>query len=493
MDFLPSATGEGGRYKLHDLAREFTKSHLSKRIRKTARLRYSKYYKDVLKTAGMHYMSGNEISLIGLNLFRLELGNIEKGFKWAIGAASSDNRRINVRTISYHDNALRLLGNYTESALPLLDRFYSPRDLVSWLDAELWAARELEDQNLESQLLFAQGRAYKCLGQIRNAVECFEMSLKISRRINQRSRECLILANLGAMYIIQGKYQEASKIQEMALAMSREVGNRQVEGNIMSHLGFDCAKNGDFMGAIKLHKMRLEISRNEGHWIGMEIALGAIGNAYKNLGEIEKAIDFQKQALDIAHKVGDLRGEGSTFSNLANAYNKLNDVEKAIGFAEQALKIAQSIGDVRGEANALGNLSNILYNKCGSNEKSLNYSKERLSIIQMIGDPYEEVKSLFALGDLYRKSNKIDEGLELYELAELISQRNGNLFGKCKALWSKSKVMSKRRDYEKAISYANSAINIQIVNNYYADRLKTVINRKIKEWEKELENIKELE
>ena len=48
VDFLPSATGEGGRYKLHDLARDFAASHIDAGVCDFAQQRHAEHYNNML-------------------------------------------------------------------------------------------------------------------------------------------------------------------------------------------------------------------------------------------------------------------------------------------------------------------------------------------------------------------------------------------------------------------------------------------------------------
>ena len=58
VDFLPSATGEGGRYKLHDLARDFADSRLEAAAREPAQQRHAEHYQEILWKANELFLQG---------------------------------------------------------------------------------------------------------------------------------------------------------------------------------------------------------------------------------------------------------------------------------------------------------------------------------------------------------------------------------------------------------------------------------------------------
>jgi tetratricopeptide (TPR) repeat protein len=470
LDFLPSATGEGGRYKLHDLARVFVGSRLSSQSKEVACLRHAKYYRNVLSSAGALYMSGKENAFEGLDLFKYELANINKGFEWVKGRAFQDKskkttkatfdhdtalrllssyaedalnlldlRILSSKLISWlvaelkaarelnefdHDTALRLLSSYAEDALNLLDLRIPSSKLISWLEAELKAARELNDHEMESKLLFAQGRALKNLGQTKESIILFERCLEITRALKDNRLdhlERLVLSNLAAAYMTQGRDQEACNIHEDVFRKSHEIGDVQVEGKIISCYGFKCESKGDYRKAIEYYEEQLKKARSIGEWGDQERALAKIGNAYRKLGEVHKSIEFQYQALEVVQKIGDPRWIGVIYSNIGSAYFTLNNYDMAIKFAQQSLDNARNIGYKRGEGNALRILSKAYGKKLGKNEISREYSKQSLAIFKEIGDQREETKALIIIGDICRKGKEIKQAINKYQKAKLIS------------------------------------------------------------------------
>jgi len=338
VDFLPSATGDGGRYRLHDLARDFAGSRLDEALREPALLRHAEHYKDVLSEADEWFLKGKEGVLKGLRLFDQERANILAGRSWAEKNLDQN-----------YSAAIDLCKSYPNAGAYVLGLRLSPRERILWLETALAACRKSNDKAAEGYHLGNLGLAYSHLGDPRKAIEFHEQALAISREIGDRRGEGNRLGNLGLAYRHLGDPRKAIEFHEQALAISREIGDRRGEGN----------------------------------------RLGNLGSAYYLLGDLRKAIEFYEQALAISREIGDRRNEGVHLGNLGNAYFYLGDPRKAIDFYGQALAISREIGDRRGEGGHLFNMSLSLH-ALDQNEKSVSLAKSALAIYEEIESPYAE-------------------------------------------------------------------------------------------------------
>ncbi len=279
VDFLPTESGEGGRYRLHDLARVFAESRLEDAARGPARLRHAKYYQNVLWAANNLFLLGNDSLSIGLRLFDINWIGIQAGQKWA-----SENKSMN-------NEIAKICSNFSEAGSILGLRLY-PLENSNWLEAALASARQINDRTAEGDHLSNLGLAYFDRGESRKSIEYYEQALKISREIGDRQGEGNNLDNLGSAYFHLGESRRAIEYHELALKISRDIGDHRGEGN----------------------------------------NLGNLGLAYSSLGELRKAVEYYDQALKIALDIGDLRNEGIYLGNLGNIYFHLGEPRKAIEY-----------------------------------------------------------------------------------------------------------------------------------------------------------------
>ena len=405
VDFLPSTTGEGGRYRLHDLARDFSGSRLDPAALEPTRLRHAGHYRNVLSLAEKFFTKVKEGTLKGLQLFDSERANILAGQSWAeknLDAGSSA--------------AIDLCKSYPDVGAYVLGLRLSPRERIPWLETALEACRKSDDNAAEGNRLGNLGLAYSDLGDPCKAIDFYEQALAIARKIGDRRGEGNRLGNLGIAYYNLGDPWKAIEFYEKTLAISREIGYRRGEGNHLGNLGLAYSHLGDPCKAIEFYEKALAISREIGDRRGEGADLSNLGLAYYHLGDPWKAIEFYEKALAISREIGYRRGEGNRLSNLGLAYSDLGDPRKAIEFYEKALAIAREIGDRRGEGNRLSNLG-LAYSDLGDPCKAIDFYEKALAIAREIGDRRGEGNHLFNMSLSLHALGQNEEAISLAKSA----------------------------------------------------------------------------
>lgn len=320
-----------GRFRLHDLARQFCEGELAAAERSGAQRRHAEHYRSVGAEADALYLQGGQQVVRGLELFDRERVHLEAAFEWLQAQKDKESAQLLVALV----NAVACVSNL---------RFH-PRQTICWLEAERDAARLAEDREAEGAALGNLGNAYIDLGDARKAIECYEQHRDIAREIGDRRGEGNALGNLGLAYAALGDARHAIEYQEQALVIDRALGDRRGEGTALGNLGSAYAALGDTRHAIEFHKLRLVIAHEIGDRRGEGNALGNLGNAYAALGDTRQAIEYHEQYLVIAREIGDRRGEGNALWNSAIALDQLGERSQAIARAEAALHIYETIED----------------------------------------------------------------------------------------------------------------------------------------------------
>ncbi len=329
-----------GRYRLHDLARDFAAGQLESEERQTAARRHAGHYFQVLAKANRLYLAGAERILDGLVLFDREWKNIQAGQAWAAAYAGDDGEA------AKHCNA------YSGAGAHCLNLRLHPRDWVAWLEAGLSAAMALGDRAAEGNALGNLGTAYDALGEPRRAIGFYERQLAIVREIGDRQGEGKALGNLGIVYARLGDPRRGIDFFEQTLEAVREIGDRRGEGVTLGNLGSGYSELGETRRAVELYEQRLEIAREIGDRRGMGSALGNLGNAHAAVGEPRRAIEYYEQALEIDREIGDREGEAFDSWNLGDEYEKLGNLERAAELMQVFVDFEREIGHPDAEKKA---------------------------------------------------------------------------------------------------------------------------------------------
>lgn len=363
------------RYRLHDLARDFTGSRLDQPGRAAAERRHAAYYESVLGVAERRYLQGGKGVRVALAIFDTEWTNIRTGQTWAAGHSGKD------------DMAATFCEEYPEIGINLLTLRQHPRERIEWLEAALAVAQRLKHRAAEGSALGNLGTAYYSLGEYRRAIRSHDQHLAIAREIHDSRGEANALGSLGNAYYAVGEYARAIDFQWRSLAVARKIGDRHIEGCALGNLGNGYDSLGDYPRAIEFHEKSLAVARATGDQHAEGNAFGNLGSAYYAVGEHARAIDFHSQALRIMRKLGARHGEGNALGNLGLVYHSLGEFRRAIDFHERHLAIAREIGDSHGQASALfnGALTTI---KLEDYSQAIARAEAALSTFERIGSPH---------------------------------------------------------------------------------------------------------
>lgn len=414
VDYLPSATNEAGRYKLHDLARDFSNSRLTAVESENALERHSKHYRDLLWESEHLYQKRGHFLAEGLELFDKDWNNIQAGQKWAF---------IN---IGKSFEITQICSDYAGAGgILFLGLQLHPHIHIEWLNAALLAARKMKNKAAEGTHLGNLGRVYSDLGDAFHAIEYQELAIKVFHEIGDRQRAASHIGNLGLSFSHLGEYGKALKCHEEALAIAREYEDRFREGFQLGNIGLAYYALGDFRKAIEYHNKALEIAREKKNIIGEGNNLGNLGLAYHDLGDIRKAITYYEEALEISQSIKDSRSEEKDLSNLGLAYLDLGNAERAIDYFKRALIISRKIGDKRFEGSHIGNIG-LAYFFLGDIKKAIKLTERTLAISREIADRSQEGEALCVLGDAFADLMQTPTAIEYYEMSLGIVRKIGD-------------------------------------------------------------------
>ena len=306
-----------------------------------------------------------------------------------------------VKALRYaaEDNAHALVAD-TVFNLCVEMRFFSTGDFdrqsIPILVAAVNAAKHLHDQQKESAICGHLGTAHARLGEISEAVRCYEDAANVARKIGDDYDLASHLQNLGGVLFSEAK--DLSRVERVL------------------HEALNAA----------------ERSMNFDATIG---CFSTLGSLHRDIGNYIEAARLYKGALEASRLVKNRLSEGNTLSNLGLVVTQLGKAAEGEQMINEALRIAIEVGDRRGEGNRTGHLGGILFDRAKKLplgvertcliEKATEHMVSAMNIARETGDPEKATTWLMNLGNVHLLQGEMQHALTHYQEALQQSQASG--------------------------------------------------------------------
>ncbi len=374
--------------------------------------------------------------------------------------------------------------NHLQAVHALVDETSAPRekaellfDLTQWLsrrnaaslaaEAALAGIHLISDDRsrLRADLEHGLGPALQLSANPAEALHHYEKCLEIQKEIGDRAGQGITLNNISLVFGAWGQYDKALKTLEQSLAIRRESGDRTGEGTTLNNISSIYRAWGRYDEALKLQEQSLVIYRETGNRTRELVALSNISTIYHDWGRYDDALRILTQSLAIIREIGDRAAEGMMLNNIGQIHKTSGRYDEALKVLEQSLSILRENGNRAGEGASLTNISQIYHawGRCGEAMKALEQS---LLITREIGDPESEALVLNNMSQIYTALGQHDKTMEVLEKGLAITREIGNLPGEGSVCWNLALEFKRRGDLNKAISFANRAVEIRTRTNH---------------------------
>jgi CHAT domain-containing protein/Tfp pilus assembly protein PilF len=303
----------------------------------------------------------------------------------------------------------------------------------------------------------ALGRVHEKLGDIREALDCYQKALPLRQTDSSKAatqnniglvyivlgeqhkaldyfndallliqgeddyQETLTRKNIGWAYATLGELSKALDNYNRALKLIREIKNNSRERNLKYDLGESAIRNniglihaelGDNETAIAYLNQALNLNSDttvEGYSAKATL-LNNLGHNYYELGKYQEAIKYHKQSLDLFEEIGDRHGQGIALNSAGNSSYALGDKLNAIEYCNRALRLSRDIGDRHGEAAVLGSLGTI-YTLSGDRQKALEHYHQALPLVRAVNARRDEATVLSGIGKTLADQGQIESSI----------------------------------------------------------------------------------
>jgi tetratricopeptide (TPR) repeat protein/transcriptional regulator with XRE-family HTH domain len=418
-----------GRYRLHDLLREYAHALTTREEpaadRDHALARLLDYYTHAATLAESRLARQPQAAAAGPGPgtppATPDLPDDHAALSWL--RAERANLMACLDQISTAGSRDRLV-TLTAALASLLRRDGPWSEAVTRHEAAVRAARESGDQPGQARALNHLGVMRELTGDAKGATQDLEESLRLSRDLGDRTGQANALAGLGVVQHLTGEYQDALPTLTEALRLYRDLGEERGQGAALVNLGIVGLHTGDYLGAARAQEEALGIFRSLGDRLGRCNALNFLGNARQLAGDYPGAAEVLEEALRLSRDLGVRHAEGNVLLNLGILGRLTGDYPGAASTLEAALDIYREIGlwiSVVEAANELGTVHRLR----GDRQQAEACHRQALELSREIGSPQAEASALAGLGRCAREAGDRDDAVTSLRQAHRIFERIG--------------------------------------------------------------------
>mgnify|MGYP004492307351 CR=1 FL=1 len=301
-------------------------------------------------------------------------------------------------------------------AVPRLSR---TSEIRSWVDAEhatlvavarLAAQHRADDgwqlpRNVGS-LLYENGRHSASL-------EVFTIALAACGPGTPSAVRAACLLDVSLMHRVLGQYRLALDFLEQGTADAADAGDHDGIARSLIHKADLSNLVGSYTDAVAYATRSMELNRERGEVWREAVALTVLMDALSRLGRDREAIEAADRAALPLDGFANLRQASAVLSRRGTAHSRLGEHDTAIRLLRQSVDLARQGEDRRFEADYLHRLAEAT-RRSGSPHAALDHANEALAILDDIADPVDLAETHNALGAIHHDLHEDEVALTHY-------------------------------------------------------------------------------
>ncbi|MET7706635.1 BTAD domain-containing putative transcriptional regulator [Micromonospora sp. NPDC005413] len=246
--------------------------------------------------------------------------------------------------------AIASMLNYLSSAYFRLARF---PEAIRSMEVALELRRRLGLRGDVLSTLWNLGISYAANGDFRQSKAKFDEALGMAAGLGVATELTNLQNNLCVALIAWGRYDEALRTARHHLLLARQTKEPRQSANAIGHIGLIRHRMGDLGPARRILRLALHLKRSLGNRFGEGEVLNELGVIERAAGRPERAAALHRDALVAMIEVGDRIGQSASRNLLARAILDQGDVASALDLHRRVLDDATRMGARYEQARAL--------------------------------------------------------------------------------------------------------------------------------------------
>ncbi|MER5547187.1 tetratricopeptide repeat protein [Streptomyces sp. NPDC002589] len=337
-----------GRWRLHDLVREYAAEKATATERRAARARVMSFYLERARAADTYVRTDPERPpprSIRLQPFRER----EEALAWL------DEERQNLVAATHWATDPQVAADVFRLAHHLFEYLQFRRyfdDGVAVNRAARSAARQTGNKCGEAEACNRTGTSLRATGRVWEAIEAHDQAGRLFLAIGHGRGAAQAACNMGNALGDVGQFDESIRVLTDALGFFRRNGDRHDEAGVRTNLAVILRKCGRAKEAAETVRRAIHLYRETGDRLRESRARHGYGLALDACGKSREAIAACLEALAVAEEFGDRHGAGKTLYALGLIHDGAGEPERAQSYWLRAAEAYDCAGDARNAAYA---------------------------------------------------------------------------------------------------------------------------------------------
>ena len=233
-------------------------------------------------------------------------------------------------------------------------------------------------------------------------------ALELFGDLDDRDGQAWTLEGLGVVQWRTGDYPAATASLTRALELFGELGVWEGQAWALGDLGDVQQRTGDYPAAANNLTRALELFRDRGHRYGQAWTLESLSMVQRLSGDYPAATASLTRALELFNDLGDRHGQAWTLEGLGVVQRLSGDHPAAAASLTQAMELFYDLGQRRGQAWALHELG-VVQRLTGDYPAATASLTQALELFRDLGDRHGQAGALINLGELLLVSSAYRE------------------------------------------------------------------------------------
>lgn len=304
------------------------------------------------------------------------------------------------------------------------------------------AQADPESAKVESSLRYELANICVTRGDLDRALQLFQESLQLSEKLGDNQDKVPILANMAQVFFARGDLDGALQLLQESIQLREQIGDAQDKAPLLNNMAMIFVERGDFNSALKLYEESLQLVEQLGDKQGKAALLANVADIFMHRQEWDKAERVLLEALDLADQIG--KPPAFIIVKLGQVAQVRGDKKTALSRYRESLEIFErmSMPEVQHvqqliaslDGGAVSNddpLAQVLAQARDASQRgnvvsAIQYQEQAVSLVREMGNGQALTAQLVNLAQYYRKAERHDEAVALFEEALNVGEGSGH-------------------------------------------------------------------